>query len=269
LAELESERRLAEAGEFRVLLLLADPGIGKTRLAREFLARDRRRTIGLSARAFPLGASASFGVWSEAFEHHFRGLPSEDVVLLCGGYLDDLAALLHSVAAARGAAPAREPPRGRLLQGLAAALSNLAARAPVVVLLDDVHVADASSWEALSYLARALPQSRVLVLLAARPTELTDNAEAMLAVHGLEQDGVLRRLRIDPLDGDALNDLAEKLDPRRFVRVHRSALINIESVVQLEPISHGEFEVVLKNASRTRVSRTYRSQLEKRLGQPL
>ncbi len=67
----------------------------------------------------------------------------------------------------------------------------------------------------------------------------------------------------------ALNDLAEKLDPRRFVRVHRSALINIESVLQLEPISHGEFEAVLKNGARTRVSRTYRSQLEKRLGQPL
>jgi len=67
----------------------------------------------------------------------------------------------------------------------------------------------------------------------------------------------------------ALNDLAEKLDSRRFVRVHRSALINIESIVQLEPISHGEFEAVLKNGSRTRVSRTYRSQLEKRLGQPL
>ncbi len=67
----------------------------------------------------------------------------------------------------------------------------------------------------------------------------------------------------------ALNDLAEKLDPRRFVRVHRSALINIESVLQLEPISHGEFEAVLKNGSRTRVSRTYRVQLEKRLGQPL
>ena len=67
----------------------------------------------------------------------------------------------------------------------------------------------------------------------------------------------------------ALNDLAEKLDSRRFVRVHRSALINIESIVQLEPISHGEFEAVLKNGSRTRVSRTYRAQLESRLGQPL
>lgn len=67
----------------------------------------------------------------------------------------------------------------------------------------------------------------------------------------------------------ALNDLAEKLDQRRFVRVHRSALVNIESIIQLEPMSHGEFEAVIKNGSRTRVSRTYRALLEKRLGQPL
>lgn len=67
----------------------------------------------------------------------------------------------------------------------------------------------------------------------------------------------------------ALNELAEKLDPRRFVRVHRSAIVNMESILQLEPISHGEFDAVLKNGSRTRVSRTYRAQLEKRLGQPL
>jgi two-component system LytT family response regulator len=67
----------------------------------------------------------------------------------------------------------------------------------------------------------------------------------------------------------ALVELAEKLDPMRFVRVHRSAIVNIESILQLEPISHGEFEVVLKNGSRSRVSRTYRTQLEKRLGQSL
>jgi len=67
----------------------------------------------------------------------------------------------------------------------------------------------------------------------------------------------------------ALNDLADKLDARRFVRVHRSALVNIESIIQLEPMSHGEFEAVIKNGSRARVSRTYRALLEKRLGQPL
>ena len=67
----------------------------------------------------------------------------------------------------------------------------------------------------------------------------------------------------------ALHDLARKLDPMRFVRVHRSAIVNIESVSHLEPISHGEFEVVLKNGSHSRISRTYRAQLEKRLGQSL
>lgn len=67
----------------------------------------------------------------------------------------------------------------------------------------------------------------------------------------------------------ALNELAERLDARRFVRVHRSAVVNIESIVRLEPISHGEFDVLLKDGSRTRVSRTFRAQLENRLGQSL
>jgi two-component system, LytTR family, response regulator len=67
----------------------------------------------------------------------------------------------------------------------------------------------------------------------------------------------------------ALNELAEHLDTKRFIRVHRSAIVNIESILQLEPLSHGEFDVVLKNGSRTRVSRTYRALLEQRLGQPL
>jgi len=67
----------------------------------------------------------------------------------------------------------------------------------------------------------------------------------------------------------SLQELSERLDPRRFVRVHRSAIVNIESILQLEPISHGEFDVVLKNGARTRVSRNFRVQLENRLGQPL
>jgi two-component system, LytTR family, response regulator len=67
----------------------------------------------------------------------------------------------------------------------------------------------------------------------------------------------------------SLNELEGRLDPMRFVRIHRSAIVNIESIVQLEPISHGEFGVVLKDGSRPRISRSYRSQVEKRLGQPL
>ena len=66
-----------------------------------------------------------------------------------------------------------------------------------------------------------------------------------------------------------LHELIERLDAMRFVRVHRSAVVNIESIVQLEAKSHGEFDVVLKHGSRSRVSRTYRAHLEQRLGQSL
>ena len=66
-----------------------------------------------------------------------------------------------------------------------------------------------------------------------------------------------------------LNELAGHLDPMRFIRVHRSSIVNIDSILELQPISHGEFEVVLKDGHRSRISRTYRTELEKRLGQSL
>lgn len=88
----------------------------------------------------------------------------------------------------------------------------------------------------------------------------------------IEAAGVYANLHIggkQVLYRAALNELAGRLDPVRFVRVHRSAIVNIESIRRLEPISHGEFEVILKDGSRSRISRTYRNQLEKRLGQSL
>jgi two-component system LytT family response regulator len=46
-------------------------------------------------------------------------------------------------------------------------------------------------------------------------------------------------------------------------------IVNIDSIVQLEPLSHGEFELLLKDGSHARVSRTYRATMENRLGQKL
>jgi two-component system, LytTR family, response regulator len=88
----------------------------------------------------------------------------------------------------------------------------------------------------------------------------------------IEAAGVYANLHVggkELLYRAALNELARRLDPVRFVRVHRSVIVNIESILRLEPISHGEFEVILKDGSRARISRTYRGQLEKRLGQSL
>lgn len=67
----------------------------------------------------------------------------------------------------------------------------------------------------------------------------------------------------------ALSTLASKLDPSRFVRIHRSTIVNIERIKELEPISQGEYEVVMTDGTRLHLSRTYRPELEKLLGQPL
>ena len=66
-----------------------------------------------------------------------------------------------------------------------------------------------------------------------------------------------------------LSELIGRLDPRRFVRVHRSAVVNIDSILHLEPATHGEFDLVLRGGQRIHVSRTFRPLLEARLGQSL
>ncbi len=66
-----------------------------------------------------------------------------------------------------------------------------------------------------------------------------------------------------------LGTITKRLDPHRFVRIHRSYVVNIRSIVQLDPISHGEFEVAMRDGARLVLSRSYRADVEKRLGQSL
>ena len=210
-AELDAQWQRAAAGEFRFVVVVGEPGMGKTRLAAEALEDRRRASIELSARAHPLGDTASFGLWVEALERHLRTLGKAEVARLCGGFLDDLASLLRSVAVVRGAAPEREPPRPRLLEGLAVLLANLAEQAPVVVVLDDVHLADASSWDALHYLAGSLSTERILVVASARPGELADHPVAQRVLLDLEQVGALHRVEIGPLPAEAVRELTEEV----------------------------------------------------------
>ena len=208
-AALEAERQRSASGELRCVLLAGDPGAGKTRLAEETLARHAASSTALTARARPLSTVASFGVWAEAFEEHLRQLPPEEVGALCGGFLDDLAGLLRSVAGVRRAIPDREPPRIRFLESLGTLLTNLARRRPVVLFLDDMHSADASSWEVLEYLALHFSRTPALVIAAVRPGELADQPLAVRVLLDLEQQEVLRRIDVAPLGEEAVEQLAE------------------------------------------------------------
>jgi two-component system LytT family response regulator len=58
-----------------------------------------------------------------------------------------------------------------------------------------------------------------------------------------------------------MSDLEEKLDPARFVRIHRSTIVNLDRVSEIRPELHGEFEVVIEGGTKLRLSRRYRDRL--------
>jgi two-component system LytT family response regulator len=67
----------------------------------------------------------------------------------------------------------------------------------------------------------------------------------------------------------SLSELEASLDPKRFIRIHRSSIVNILSVKELFPHSHGDYTAVLKDGTRLKLSRSYRPKLETRLRQSL
>jgi two-component system LytT family response regulator len=66
-----------------------------------------------------------------------------------------------------------------------------------------------------------------------------------------------------------LGSLDNTLDPRRFVRIHRSAIVNIDVVVEVRQDEHGDHVAVLRDRTEVRVGRRFRGRLEARLGQQI
>ena len=68
---------------------------------------------------------------------------------------------------------------------------------------------------------------------------------------------------------ESLSALEKKLDPGRFVRIHRSSIVNLERVREMQPAFHGDYVVILQDGTELPVSRTCREKLEESLGQNL
>jgi two-component system, LytTR family, response regulator len=124
--------------------------------------------------------------------------------------------------------------------------------------------------------APGTPDPRLLSLVEALRARQQQNDR--LAVR--DKDGVelVKTAEIDWLEGagnyvklhagtrehlvrDTLKNLEERLDPQRFLRVHRSAIVNLDSIARLLPWFHGEYVVVLRDGTRLQSSRTYSERL--------
>jgi two-component system LytT family response regulator len=65
---------------------------------------------------------------------------------------------------------------------------------------------------------------------------------------------------------ETLNGLEARLDPEQFLRIHRSTLVNVERIREIQPLFHGDGVVVLRDGTELPMSRGYRQQLRRFLG---
>jgi two-component system, LytTR family, response regulator len=64
---------------------------------------------------------------------------------------------------------------------------------------------------------------------------------------------------------ETINGLAAKLDPDKFLRIHRSIIVNLERVKEIQPWFHGDYVIIMQDGAQLTSSRNYREQLRKLL----
>jgi two-component system, LytTR family, response regulator len=146
----------------------------------------------------------------------------------------------HALARAKAAIAAADGQRGRGLAGL----------------LSQVRGERAAQREG-TYLERLLvrDEGRVIVV----PVGDLEYAEAAGNYVRLHAGGAVHLLR------ETLSELEAGLDPRRFARIHRSSIVNVAHVAELEPWFSGDYMVVLRSGARLKLSRSFRQAVEAKL----
>jgi tetratricopeptide (TPR) repeat protein len=207
-AELETLRtQMHDAwhGHGRTILLAGDTGMGKTRLAYEALrAAASAGMIVLSGAAYEQEGQLPYQPFIEAFDRYLAERHD-----LPGG---------HSLGAERSQNPITHfKPSGStdpqqehwaLFNAALTFLTGLAARAPVVMLVDDLHAADQTSLRLFHYLVRQTQTAPIILLATYRtdiPVTLTSPFNVLL--NALYREGIGETLNLMPLPEDAVGTI--------------------------------------------------------------
>lgn len=195
----------AQRGHTQVVLLEGEMGIGKTRLATEFLAwAEIEGADVLRGQAFETGGQLPYRPVIEALRPRIERENAPDD-LLSDTWLVQLARLLPELGDRYPDLPTTPAEtsgaRPRLFEAVARLGQALAARAPLVCFIDDVQWADAGSLDLLHYLARRLAESQTpaLLLLALRQEERERRPALVEWRAGMDRAVPLTRLPLGPL----------------------------------------------------------------------
>ncbi len=108
-----------------------------------------------------------------------------------------------------------------------------------------------------SYPARlVIKTSGRVIFLKVDEIDWVDAAGNYVRIHAGAESHMLR---------ETMGRLEERLDPEKFLRIHRSTIVNIERIRELQQQFHGDYLVVLKNGQRLTLSRSYRDRIQELL----
>jgi predicted ATPase len=196
LTELRAALESAAAGHGRVCCLSGEPGIGKTTVVETFL-----RELSTSSAAYYLarGRCSERLAGSEAYLPVLEALDA-----LLGGGDESLARLMSMVAptwygqiADHVQTESRVASQERLKRDLVALLEELQRRRPVVIFLDDLHWADASTIDVLAYAATRCASQRILIVASYRPADLSVNHPFVRVKLELQGRGLCREIPME------------------------------------------------------------------------
>lgn len=206
--EAELARLRAEARPGRLLLIEGVPGIGKTRLAEEFLAW--RGGLALSGSARELEQNLPYHPISAALamlvaRPEWPALRAQ--VRLAPLWWSELGRLLPDLAPP----PAEPPDEARLWEAITRLLVEIARQTPLSLLIDDLQWADASTLGWLGYLLRRSAEADLVVVATARMPEPRSPLAGL--IRALVREERLIRLAIDRLPPEATLAIARRLSP--------------------------------------------------------
>jgi DNA-binding CsgD family transcriptional regulator len=203
LAVLAGAFEAAAGGQSASVLLGAEAGGGKSRLAGEFAGRVRDRAVVLAGGCVELTAPGlPYAPFAAALRELVRERGAAEVAaLLPGEGAGELAVLLPEF----GPGPPGGDPetaRARLFELLLALLEGLAEQQPVVLVVEDVHWADRPTCDLLSFLVRNLRHAAVLLVVTFRSDSLHRTHPLRPLLAGLARVAGVSRLELPRLSRD-------------------------------------------------------------------